>query len=186
MKKGITLAELLVSLGIIAVLSAFLFPVFKTVREGSRMTRCKAKLRQIGVAIELYRNSWDGASRFGTPSQMGLPPHFVSLDEPTDLFVCNGSSSLASTRPLFFYTLIPTRDLFNPDWDLYEEASLEWAQYARDNLERSITFGDFGHRNESKPPSDHYTWFSFGVQLDTSIRTRQKRGRPNSYAYWSD
>lgn len=56
---GFTLIELLVVLAIIALLAAFLFPVFVQAREKGRQTTCASNLRQIGQAILAYADNWD-------------------------------------------------------------------------------------------------------------------------------
>jgi prepilin-type N-terminal cleavage/methylation domain-containing protein len=56
---GFTLAELLVVLGIIAVLSALLFPVFRAVRAGALRTSCASNFRQAQLAMTLYIDDYD-------------------------------------------------------------------------------------------------------------------------------
>lgn len=53
-RRGFTLVELLTVIGIIAVLSAILFPVFANARAKARSSRCLHNLQQIGTAIEVY------------------------------------------------------------------------------------------------------------------------------------
>ena len=57
---GFSLIELVVVIGIIAILAAILFPVFAKVRESGRRTACGSNLRQLGVALNLYRQDYDG------------------------------------------------------------------------------------------------------------------------------
>ncbi len=56
---GFTLVELLTAIGIIAVLSALLFPVLARARAGAQATACLTNLRQIGLAIRAYQQDWD-------------------------------------------------------------------------------------------------------------------------------
>lgn len=58
--KGFTLIELLVVIAIIAILAAILFPVFSKAREQARTSRCQANLKQIGIAIQMYRDNNSG------------------------------------------------------------------------------------------------------------------------------
>jgi prepilin-type N-terminal cleavage/methylation domain-containing protein/prepilin-type processing-associated H-X9-DG protein len=55
-----TLIELLVVIAIIAILAAILFPVFAQAREKARQTMCASNLRQIGLALNMYREDFDG------------------------------------------------------------------------------------------------------------------------------
>ena len=54
--RAFTLVELLVVIGIIAVLIAILFPVFSRAREQARRTKCLANLRTLGQAAFIYAN----------------------------------------------------------------------------------------------------------------------------------
>jgi prepilin-type N-terminal cleavage/methylation domain-containing protein len=58
--RGFTLIELLVVIAIIAVLAAILFPVFAKAREKARQAACQSNLRQIGMAVQMYAQDYDG------------------------------------------------------------------------------------------------------------------------------
>ena len=55
-----SLVELLVVLGIIALLSAILLPVFAMVRGKARQASCASNLHQIGSAVQMYMQDFDG------------------------------------------------------------------------------------------------------------------------------
>jgi prepilin-type N-terminal cleavage/methylation domain-containing protein/prepilin-type processing-associated H-X9-DG protein len=57
---GFTLTELLVVVGIMAVLAALIFPVFAQAREQARKSLCLSNLRQIGLALSMYVDDHDG------------------------------------------------------------------------------------------------------------------------------
>lgn len=57
---GFTLIELLVVIAIIAVLAGMLFPVFARARGQARNSRCIANLKQIGNALFMYSDDYDG------------------------------------------------------------------------------------------------------------------------------
>jgi len=59
-KKAFTLIELLVVIAIIAILAAILFPVFARARENARRASCQSNLKQFGLAIEQYKQDYDG------------------------------------------------------------------------------------------------------------------------------
>ena len=66
--RGFTLVELLVVIGIIAVLAGLLMPVFSRARDQARKTKCLANLRSIGQELFNYAN----ANRDRLPN--GNPP----------------------------------------------------------------------------------------------------------------
>ena len=58
--SGFTLVELLVVLGVIAILLSLLLPVLGGAAARGRATACAEKLRGFGVAISMYANGNDG------------------------------------------------------------------------------------------------------------------------------
>jgi prepilin-type N-terminal cleavage/methylation domain-containing protein/prepilin-type processing-associated H-X9-DG protein len=97
---GFTLIELLVVIAIIAILAAFLFPVFAQAREKARQTSCLSNLKQMGSAMLMYAGDFDGYF----PPVLGREPQHRYLYESSwiarlepyvkspAIFICPSSS----------------------------------------------------------------------------------------------
>lgn len=59
-QKGFTLIELLVVMAIIAILAAILFPIFAAAKEAAKKATCISNMREIGQAIAMYRDDYNG------------------------------------------------------------------------------------------------------------------------------
>ncbi|MFI5386777.1 MAG: prepilin-type N-terminal cleavage/methylation domain-containing protein [Fimbriimonadales bacterium] len=59
MRRGFTLIELMVVIGIIAILAGILFPVFARAKASAKKSACISNLRQIGDGITMYMSDFD-------------------------------------------------------------------------------------------------------------------------------
>lgn len=58
-RRAFTLVEMLIVIGIIALLTAVLLPVLARVRETGRRTACMSNMKQLGQAFHLYTQDWN-------------------------------------------------------------------------------------------------------------------------------
>src|SRR5687768_9310436 len=64
--KGVTLVELLVVIGIIALLISMLLPALNKARESANRAACGSNLRQIGIAYYMYAAESKDVAPLGT------------------------------------------------------------------------------------------------------------------------
>ncbi len=58
--SGFSLVELLVAVSVIAVLIALLLPALRAARDTAQRVLCQSRMRQVGIAMQVYRSDFGG------------------------------------------------------------------------------------------------------------------------------
>ncbi len=126
-RRGFTLVELLVVIAIIGVLVALLLPAVQAAREAGRRSHCHNNLRQLGIAVHLFEETYRKLPPyFGTFPEKGpnaveggwfvhlLP--FIEQQSIIDAIISNGGG-IGQTRTL----VQPASDNYVPAHQIFPE-----------------------------------------------------------------
>jgi prepilin-type N-terminal cleavage/methylation domain-containing protein len=175
-RAGFTIVELLITISIVAIISALLYPLISSAVGRAKEKTCVSNLRQIGMALGMYRADYDGDGRVGTPAQMGMPDWFSVIRRERYY----GIGIQFCTEPDSFSG---GRGLYGQFWEGFDDKG--WAANVEQWGDGTIALFDRNHRNGQRtytmPFANH---FRIGLALGGDVRTRIRKGWPEVQAWW--
>lgn len=112
---GFTLVELLIVIGIIAILAGLLLPALAQAKAKASRLQCQNNLRQIGIGVMLYADDAHHRMPVAAPQELGGPQGIVPASDPWLPARMFGGSLPAEQRPLNSY--LPTPEVFRSPCD---------------------------------------------------------------------
>jgi prepilin-type N-terminal cleavage/methylation domain-containing protein len=183
-RRGFTLIELLVVIAIIAILIALLLPAVQQAREAARRTQCKNNLKQLGIALHNYHDT------FTT-----LPPSGIAMGVGAVDYFNGGSTTPAIPRYSNlsgFVLLLPyiEQSTMYAAWNFNNAASASWL-YGLYSPATMLGSADVNAAISKTPlaaltcPSDNGKPFYTGKDQYYSISTVNEGGYRPSYQFSS-
>jgi prepilin-type N-terminal cleavage/methylation domain-containing protein len=127
--RAFTLVELLVVIGIIALLISILLPSLARVREQANVIKCAANLRSVGQSVQLFANEHEGRVPHGMVSPSGVGGGFwLDLFYAKDFFKLRDKYGMTE-QLLVCPSNLPSRDAPFSDFGIYYG---EWAPLSKD------------------------------------------------------
>ncbi|MCL5408609.1 MAG: DUF1559 domain-containing protein [Candidatus Omnitrophica bacterium] len=124
-RHGFTLIELLVVIAIIAILAAMLLPALAKAREKARQAVDMANLNQLGLAMSMYLNDYNGFyPEFGQNVGGSYPDYWGPFELSQGYSDPGALSGMYAVWVLWLYPYVKNwKTFYDPDWLKYEDIS---------------------------------------------------------------
>jgi prepilin-type processing-associated H-X9-DG protein len=144
-ERAFTLAELLVVIGVVALLLALLLPALSKARSAARRAACASNLHQVGVAIHAYANEFRGNIPYGPKAPPPTATNFYPVTGTVTSLISLENGDPVGLGLLLEHHLSKTpRVLFCPEPDQDVNADEELA-----NVGRGQAQADYFYRHGS-------------------------------------
>lgn len=180
LSRGFTMIEIVISVAIVAILVAIITPALASARRSARISSSVSNLRQLHLALSLYRSEYGGEGIYGTYAEMGMP----DAEQPLDLpgfpvgspfpSPCGWNPTISDSRPSFEY-------LYSPGFA--GKLFAKNAQLFKDNL---IIFADLNcNPHHELIRSEHFAHLGLGVLIGGKLVNQRKKGFVFDADWWS-
>lgn len=188
---GLSIVEVLVALTVVALVAALIYPVVVRARQKAKETTCHGNLRQIQVAVSLYRADYGGEGTYGTPEAMGLPPFISTLMDygavTKSILQCPGKPFSPGLRQAVYSRYWPAFGPSEPRDAFMDRVRADWLHTVTTMRDDTVIVGDLNHdfpgRDVHEVSVEHR---AIGVTLGGQVRTAVRSGSPLSIRWWVD
>ena len=170
-RYAFTLIELLVVISVITILMGILLPALSKVRYQANRTACAANLRQVGLAIQMYAEDYDGVIPFGPEGRPVTGSNFyTATGSVTSLLSLEDGAPVGLGLMLENYLSHQPKVLFCPGADQPSEAEDQLSRVGSAQAQ-----SDFYYRHASVAM---ITGTPDAYHVDLNNLGRNRKGKP--------
>lgn len=178
---AVTLLETLTVLSIVAILVAIMTAAFQRAKEASKLTRSMSNMRQIGLSLSMYRETWSVDSADTTVSGRGFPDSVVQLKLP-DAILHTGGQLVNPDHP--------ESDRYTQLWPFWMDGPALTETFLKimdREGDHTVVLVDDTQNSGTRPKSNFMKrQRALGLLLDTSVISRERVGNPTAQDFWRD
>jgi prepilin-type processing-associated H-X9-DG protein/prepilin-type N-terminal cleavage/methylation domain-containing protein len=168
-RTGFTLVELLVVIGIIAILISILIPVLSRARQSAQTIKCASNLRQLGLATAMYSNERKGYLPYPTTTQGEQLLWFNVVDPYLAALANSGRTGVASGRAYESYKQCVVYESFPSNrTGLGQDSLVEFARTYKMNSHLRLTSPARQAKMTNIRSASDFVYIGDGTSLDSA------------------